>query len=284
MEHLIIVRGGGDLATGTIYKLKKSGFRVLILETRYPSAIRRKDTVLVSINAIHRKVAFCEAVYQGSQTVEDLTCHRAENLEQARQLLSEGKLTVLVDPAGEAIKELKPLAVVDAILAKKNLGTSRELAPITVALGPGFTAGVDVDAVVETKRGHHLGRVLWSGSAAPNTGIPGIIGGYGKERVIHCPARGILRNVRKITDTVQKGEVIALVETENGAVPVEATLDGILRGLIRDGYPVTVGFKIADIDPRSEELGNCFTISDKARCIAGGVLEAILQRKWELGL
>ena len=271
MEHLIIVRGGGDLATGTIYKLKKSGFQVLILETRYPSAIRRN-------------VAFCEAVYQGSQTVEDLTCHLARSLDQAREFLNEGKLTVLVDPAGEAIKALKPLAVVDAILAKKNLGTSRELAPITVALGPGFAAGVDVDAVVETKRGHHLGRVLWSGSAAPNTGIPGIIGGYGKERVIHCPARGILRNVRKITDTVQKGEVIALVETENGAVPVEATLDGILRGLIRDGYPVTVGFKIADIDPRSEELGNCFTISDKARCIAGGVLEAILQRKWELGL
>ena len=174
--------------------------------------------------------------------------------------------------------------MVDAILAKKNLGTNRDMAPITVALGPGFTAGVDVDAVVETKRGHHLGRVLWTGTAAANTGIPGIIGGYGKERVIHCPAKGILCNVRKITDTVKKGEVIALVETAEGTVPVEATLDGILRGLIRDGYPVTVGFKIADIDPRSEEYNNCFTISDKARCIAGGVLEAILQRKGELML
>ena len=271
MNDLIIVRGGGDLATGTIYKLKKSGFRVLILEAPYPSAIRRN-------------VSFCEAVYQGSQTVEDLTCHRAETLEQARQLLSEGKLTVLVDPAGEAIKELKPLAVVDAILAKKNLGTSRELAPITVALGPGFTAGVDVDAVVETKRGHHLGRVLWSGTAAPNTGVPGIIGGYGRERVIHCPAKGIVRSLKKITDTVSKGDEIALVETETGVVPVEATLDGILRGLIRDGYPVSVGFKMADIDPRAEEYDNCFTISDKARCIAGGVLEAILQRKGELKL
>jgi xanthine dehydrogenase accessory factor len=153
-----------------------------------------------------------------------------------------------------------------------------------VALGPGFVAGVDVDAVVETKRGHHLGRVLWSGTAAPNTGIPGIIGGYGKERVIHCPAKGILRNVKRITDTVKKGEVIAVVETETGEVPVEATLAGILRGMIRDGYPVTEGFKIADIDPRAEEYDNCFTISDKARCIAGGVLEAILQRKGELGL
>ena len=271
MKDLIIIRGGGDLATGTIYKLKKSGFPVLILETANPSAIRRN-------------VAFCEAVYQGTQTVEDMTCHLAENLSQAEQFLQEGKLTVLIDPTGESISTLKPLAVVDAILAKKNLGTNRNMAPITVALGPGFVAGEDVDAVVETKRGHHLGRVLWQGTAAANTGIPGIIGGYGKERVIHCPAKGIVRNVKKITDTVSKGEVIALVETETGNVPVEATLDGILRGLIRDGYPVTVGFKMADIDPRAEELGNCFTISDKARCIAGGVLEAILQRKGELGL
>ena len=271
MNNLIIVRGGGDLATGTIYKLKKSGFPVLILEVAHPSAIRRN-------------VAFCEAVYQGTQTVENMTCYLAESLVQAEQYLSEGKLTVLVDPAGEAISALKPLAVVDAILAKKNLGTNREMAPITVALGPGFTAEADVDAVIETKRGHHLGRVLWSGTAAPNTGVPGIIGGYGKERVIHSPAKGILRNVKAITDTVSRGEIIAVVETENGTVPVEASLDGILRGLIRDGYPVTAGFKIADIDPRADELGNCFTVSDKARCIAGGVLEAILQRKGALGL
>ena len=271
MKNLVIVRGGGDLATGTIYKLKKSGFPVLILEMAKPSAIRRN-------------VAFCEAVYQGSQTVEDLTCYLAESLDQAEQFIREGKLTVLVDPAGESIPMLNPLAVVDGILAKKNLGTNRNLAPITVALGPGFTAGEDVDAVIETKRGHNLGRVLWNGTAAPNTGIPGIIGGYGKERVIHCPAKGIVRNVKKITDTVSKGDVIAVVETENGTVPVEATLDGILRGLIRDGYPVTAGFKMADIDPRTEEYDNCFTISDKARCIAGGVLEAILQRKGELGL
>lgn len=271
MENLIIVRGGGDLATGTIYKLKKSGFPVLILETGKPSAIRRN-------------VAFCEAIYQGTQTVEDMTCYFAASLEQAIQLLEEGKLAVLVDAVGESISELKPLAVVDAILAKKNLGTNREMAPITVALGPGFVAGNDVDAVVETKRGHNLGRVLWAGTAAPNTGIPGIVAGFGKERVIHCPAKGIVRNVKKITDTVRKGDVIALVETASGTVPVRATLDGILRGLIRDGYPVHEGFKMADIDPRAEEYQNCFTISDKARCIAGGVLEAILQRKEELRL
>jgi xanthine dehydrogenase accessory factor len=173
------------------------------------------------------------------------------------------------------------MAVVDAILAKKNLGTDRSMAPITVALGPGFTAGEDVDAVIETKRGHNLGRVLWQGCAAPNTGIPGLIGGYGKERVIHSPAEGILRNVCKITDPVKKGQLIAVVETENGNVPVTASLDGLLRGLIREGYPVTKEFKIADIDPRTEEYQNCFTISDKARCIAGGVLEAILQLRGE---
>ena len=271
MKNLIIVRGGGDLATGTIYKLKKSGFPVLILEAANPSAIRRN-------------VAFCEAVYQGTQTVEDMTCHLAESPDQARQFLQEGKLTVLVDPAGESIQKLQPLAVIDGILAKKNLGTHRNMAPITVALGPGFTAGEDVDAVVETKRGHNLGRVLWHGCAAPNTGIPGIIGGYGRERVIHCPAKGILRNVKKIADLVSEGDVIAVVETRDGTVPVKATLNGILRGLIRDGYPVTPGFKMADIDPRAEERNNCFTISDKARCIAGGVLEAVLQRKGELGL
>ena len=271
MKNLIIVRGGGDLATGTIYKLKKSGFPVLILEAPNPSAIRRN-------------VAFCEAVYQGTQTVEDMTCYLVESVEQAEQFINEGKLCVLVDPMGESIARLKPLAVIDAILAKKNLGTNRNMAPITLALGPGFVGGEDVDGVLETKRGHNLGRVLWEGAAAPNTGIPGIIGGYGKERVIHCPAKGILRNVKKISDTVSGGEVIAVVETEDGNVPVEATLDGILRGLIRDGYPVHVGFKMADIDPRAEEYENCFTISDKARCIAGGVLEALLQRKGELGL
>jgi xanthine dehydrogenase accessory factor len=176
------------------------------------------------------------------------------------------------------------MAVVDAILAKKNLGTNKAMAPVTVALGPGFEAGTDVDAVIETQRGHNLGRVLWQGKASPNTGIPGIIGGYGKERVIYSPAAGILRNVCQITDTVKKGQTIAVIETDTEKVPVIASLDGLLRGLIRDGYPVPEGFKIADIDPRVGEYENCFTISDKSRCIAGGVLEAILFRKGVLGL
>ena len=269
MNNLIIVRGGGDLATGTIYKLYQCGFPVLVLETGSPSAIRRN-------------VAFSEAVYQGSQQVEDVTCWLADSIEQAVSFLQDRKLVMLVDPDGISISQLKPLAVVDAILAKKNLGTCRQMAPITIALGPGFIAGQDVHAVIETKRGHNLGRVLWQGSAAPNTGIPGIIGGYGKERVIHSPADGILHNIKKITDTVHQGELIATVENGHDITPVTATIDGILRGLIRDGYPVTTGFKIADIDPRADEYNNCSTISDKARCIAGGVLEAILSMKERL--
>lgn len=271
MNHLIIVRGGGDVATGTISKLYKCGFPVLVLETAKPSAIRRN-------------VSFSEAVYDGTQTVENVTCRLASSIADAEKMLAEGKLTMLVDPSGEAITRLQPVAVVDAILAKKNLGTCKAMAPITVALGPGFEAGSDVDAVVETQRGHNLGRVLWQGNAAPNTGIPGVIGGYGKERVIYSPAAGILRNVCHITDTVKRGQTIAYIETQTQKIPVTATLDGLLRGLIRDGYPVPEHFKIADIDPRGEEYNNCFTISDKARCIAGGVLEAILQRKGELGL
>ena len=268
MNNLIVVRGGGDLATGTIHKLYRCGFPVLILEVEKPSAIRRN-------------VAFSEAVYEGTHTVEDVTCYRADSVSQALSFLQEGKLTVLVDPKGNAVSELQPMAVVDAILAKKNLGTHKQMAPIMIALGPGFEAGVDVDAVVETQRGHNLGRVIRSGRAAPNTGIPGMINGFGRERVLYSPAEGVLKNICRITDTVHKGDVIAEVETGTGAVPVIATLDGLLRGLLRDGYPVTNHFKIADIDPRMEEYQNCFTISDKARCIAGGVVEAILQLKGE---
>ena len=271
MNNLIIVRGGGDIATGTIYKLYQCGFDVLILETEHPSAIRRN-------------VAFSEAVYEKIQTVENIKCTLAEDVSQAIGLLEQKKLPVLVDPQGESIFVLKPFAVVDAILAKKNLGTNRQMAPITIALGPGFVAGADVDAVIETKRGHSLGRVIYQGKAIENTGIPGMIAGYAKERVIHSPAEGIFRNVKKITDTVRQGEVIAVVEHGDKQIPVKASINGLLRGLLRDGYPVTEGFKIADIDPRIEEYKNCFTISDKARCIAGGVLEALLhlQRQFEM--
>ncbi len=273
-KDLIVVRGAGDLATGTIHRLKKAGFRLLVLEAEHPAAIRRQ-------------VALSEAVYAGSARVEDVEAvrmdvdlaekkNRKELLEQEMERIwKKDGVPVLVDPAGLSIAALRPAVVVDAILAKKNLGTTKEMVPLVIALGPGFTAGEDVDVVIETKRGHNLGRVIRSGSAVPNTGIPGIIGGYGKERVMHAQAEGILRNVASIGDIVEARAVIAEIETENGTVPVEASLSGLLRGLIRDGYPVTKGFKIADIDPRQEELQNCFTISDKARCIAGSVLEVI---------
>ena len=273
-KDLIVVRGAGDLATGTVHRLKKAGFRLLVLEAEHPAAIRRQ-------------VALSEAVYAGSARVEDVEAvrmdvdlaekkNRKELLEQEMERIwKKDGVPVLVDPAGLSIAALRPAVVVDAILAKKNLGTTKEMAPLVIALGPGFTAGEDVDVVIETKRGHNLGRVIRSGSAVPNTGIPGIIDGYGKERVMHAQAEGILRNAASIGDIVEARAVIAEIETENGTVPVEASLSGLLRGLIRDGYPVTKGFKIADIDPRKEELQNCFTISDKARCIAGSVLEVI---------
>ena len=263
-SDLIIVRGAGDLATGTIHRLKKSGFYLLVLETDHPAAIRRQ-------------VALSEAVYSGSTCVENVEAVRIENVEQMRQVWEEGKVPVLVDPKGESIRLLKPKVVVDAILAKKNLGTTKDMAPLTIGLGPGFCAGEDVDVVIETKRGHNLGRIIRQGSAYPNTGIPGIIGGYGAERVIHAPEAGRMKNRSKIGDMVEAGQVLAVIEGENGTTEVSATIDGLLRGLIRDDYTVTKGFKIADIDPRKEELANCFTISDKARCIAGSVLEVICE-------
>ena len=259
MEDLVIVRGGGDIATGTIYKLVKSGFHVLILEITHPSAIRRN-------------VAFSEAVYEGKWQVEDMTCYLANDMKEAKQIMQTGSPALMIDPKGEMIEKLKPIAVVDAILAKKNLGTTREMAPLTVALGPGFEAGKDVDFVIETQRGHNLGRVIEEGTATPNTGIPGVIAGYGKERVIHSPAAGIMHNRSKIGDIVEKDQIIAMVD----ATPVYASLTGVLRGIIRDGYEVPKGMKIADIDPRKEQKKNCDTVSDKARCIAGSVVEVLL--------
>lgn len=266
MKDWILVRGGGDIATGTIYKLCKCGFPVLVTEIAHPSAIRRY-------------VAFSEAVYQKNATVEDMTCTLVESWEQACQVMKEKRPALMVDPNCAILNLHRPAVVVDAILAKKNLGTNRNMADCTIALGPGFTAGVDVDYVIETKRGHNLGRIIQQGMAAPNTGIPGMIGGYGKERVIHSPAAGKLISYVKISDFVEKDQVIAAIHYSDGVTEVRASISGILRGMIRDGYPVTKGFKIADIDPRESEKENCFTISDKARCIAGGVLEAILYHR-----
>ena len=267
-DALILVRGGGDLATGTIHRLWSAGLRVLVLEAEHPAAIRRQ-------------VSLCEAVYEGEATVEGLRAVRIEALAQPEEVWNQNAAPVLVDPKGESIAQARPDVLVDAILAKKNLGTTRDMAPLTIALGPGFTAGVDVDFVVETKRGHRLGRIIWEGAAIPNTGVPGVIGGYGAERVIHAEKAGIFRNVCAIGDIVSAGETIAEIETPDGIrTPVTTRIAGILRGLLRDGYPVTPGFKVADVDPRREELENCFLISDKARCIAGSVLELITAACW----
>ena len=267
-DALIPVRGGGDLATGTIHRLWSAGLRVLVLETAHPAAIRRQ-------------VSLCEAVYEGETTVEGLRAVRIDTLEQAPTVWAQNAVPVLIDPAGSCVAQAKADVLVDAILAKKNLGTTRDMAPLTIALGPGFTAGQDVDVVVETKRGHRLGRIIREGAAIPNTGIPGVIGGYGKERVIHAQTEGIFQDVRKIGDLVEAGEIIAQIRTSEGkSIPVTTQIGGILRGLLRSGYPVTPGFKVADVDPRREELSNCFLISDKSRCIAGSVLELVCAQLW----
>lgn len=262
-NQLIVVRGGGDIATGTIHKLHRCGYPVLVLETGFPSAIRRQ-------------VALSEAVYDGQSQVEGVTCIRAGSVSQALEIIGDGNVALLVDPDCQVLKEIKPWALIDGILAKRNTGTSRDMAPKTIGLGPGFEAGKDVDLVIETMRGHNLGRIIGRGSAEPNTGVPGLIAGCGKERVIHSPAMGIFRAKARIGDRVEKGQVLGIVVTGQGDVEVPASLTGLLRGLIRDGYPVTRGLKMADIDPRENEYENCFTISDKARCIAGSVLEALL--------
>ena len=250
------------------FLLWSAGLRVLVLETAHPAAIRRQ-------------VSLCEAVYEGETAVEGMRGLRVETLADADAVWAQNAVPVLIDPIGACLPQARPAVLVDAIVAKKNLGTTREMAPLTIALGPGFAAGQDVDVVVETKRGHKLGRIIREGAAAPNSGVPGIIGGYGAERVLHAQAAGIFRNLHSIADFVEAGEAVAEIETPDGQrLPVVTQISGILRGLLRDGYPVTKGFKVADVDPRRAELENCFLISDKARCIAGSVLELIAAACW----
>ena len=259
--NMIVVRGVGDLASGVIHRLYRCGYRLLILESEKPSAIRRM-------------VSFCEAVYDGEAFVEGVLSHRAESLGECEAIWNAGEIPLMVDPDCTVLEKCRPQAVIDAVIAKKNLGMNRSLAPLTIALGPGFEAGEDVDFVVETMRGHELGRIIEEGWAAPNTGIPGLVGGVGKERVIHSPAAGTIRCESKIADIVEEGQILAYV----GDCLVKASITGVLRGIIRDGYQVTKGMKIADIDPRKEEKKNCYLISDKARCIAGSVLEILLSQ------
>ena len=267
IDDIIVVRGGGDIASGAIQKLYRSGFKVLVLETETPSAIRRK-------------VAFCEAVYEKEIEIEGIKARLVANDEEIQDCWDSDILPVMIDSRGKVIERLKPLAVVDGILAKQNFGTKRSMAPITVALGPGFSAPEDVDIVIETMRGHNLGRIIEEGRASENTGVPGIIAGFGIERVIYSDYSGVITNVEKIGNVVEKGDVIAVV----GDNEIYASISGVLRGIIRDGYKVKKGLKIADIDPRISEKDNCFTISDKARNIGGAVLESILYLKKKKGI
>lgn len=260
MSHTVLVRGAGDLASGVILRLHQCGFRVLCTECAQPSAIRRR-------------AAFCDAVYDNAAEVEGVLCRRAINLDQIAQYWSRREIPLIVDEPLACLEAVRPAAVVDAILAKRNLGTHRAMAPITIGLGPGFVAGADVDAVIETMRGHNLGRVLYTGEAQANTGVPGLVGGESSLRVIYAPATGAIIHCAEIGDLVTKGQTIAML----GNTPVTAGITGVLRGLIRQGYPVRKGLKIADIDPRTAERENCFSVSDKARCIAGGVVEALLR-------
>ena len=255
---LVVIRGAGDIATGVALRLWRAGIQVAMTDLEKPTAIRRT-------------VAFSQAIVHGEAVVEGVTARRAESPDQALELLKSGVIPVLADPEGACVPVLKPAAVVDAILAKKNLGTNITDAPVVIGVGPGFTAGTDCHAVVETMRGHYLGRVLYNGAALPNTNIPGLIGGYAGERVLRAPADGVFQGARQIGDLVRAGDTAGYV---NG-VPMLCTIDGVLRGLMADGVPVTKGLKSGDVDPRCAPE-HCLCASDKALAVGGGVLEALL--------
>jgi xanthine dehydrogenase accessory factor len=258
-EVVILIRGAGEMASGVAHRLHQSHFKVCMLEIPHPIAVRRE-------------VSFCEAIYEGEKEVEGVRSKFVSNLDEIRSVWKEGKIPILIDPDGEKTRRfIKPDVLVDAIMAKKNLGTHIKKAPLVIGLGPGFYVGKDVDFVIETNRGHDLGKMISKGAAEPDTGIPGNIGGYTVERILRTMKKGIFRPQRSIGDRVNKGSVVAVVDD----FPVIAKISGIVRGLIREGVEVRKGMKVGDIDPRGRREF-CFTISDKARSIGGGVLEAIL--------
>ena len=256
---IVVVRGGGDIATGTICRLYRCGFKLLVLEIKNPTAIRRT-------------VALSEAVYEGQYKVEEVTAERMATVAECAGCWARDRVPLLVDPTADCLRKVQPIALIDAILAKKNCGTAKNMAPITIGLGPGFCAGKDVHAVIETARGHHLGRIIFAGSAQDNSGIPGMIGGYAKERVLYAPHAGIIETLVDIGCRVKRGETLARID----GAELTAPIPGLVRGMIRNRTRVTQGCKIGDIDPRIEEANNCYTISDKARCISGSVLEALI--------
>ena len=255
---LVVIRGAGDIATGIALRLHRAGIHLILTDLPQPTAVRRT-------------VCFSEAIRLGEVQVEDVTARLAHSPQEALELTRQGTVAVLADPEGACIPALKPDGVVDAILAKKNLGTRMDMAPLVIGVGPGFTAGTDCHAAVETKRGHTLGRVLYTGSPIPNTGVPGNIGGYTVERVLRAPADGIFEPKLEIGALVKAGDVAGMV---NGQLML-CTIDGCLRGLLQAGVPVHKGMKSGDIDPRCKPE-HCLTASDKAPAVGGGVLEALL--------
>jgi len=255
---LIVIRGGGDLGSGVAHRLQQARYGVVILEIAQPTVIRRR-------------VAFASAVYDGEITVEGVKAVRVDDAPMARRAVSQGMIPVLVDPDGHTLADLQPAAIVDARLAKRNLGTRPTDAPVVIGLGPGFVAGSDVHAVIETQRGHDVGRVIYAGAAAPDTGVPGGVGGEDARRVLRAPLAGVVHGTREIGAAIKAGEIVGYVDD----APVAAPINGVLRGIIHDGVAVFAGLKIGDIDPRGI-VDYCFTISDKARAIGGGVLEALL--------
>ena len=265
MKHLIIVRGGGELASGVIHALYRAGFRVLVLEKKEPTATRRR-------------VAFSEAMYRGEAKVERIICYKAKNMTEAKERLKKGELVMLEDPEARCVKELKPQVLVDAILSHTTNGTTRDMAEHTIALGPGFCAGRDVDVVVETMRGYNLGRLIYEGYSARRQDIESsTVGASGNiEHLIFAPEAGIVDALFTISMMVKKGETIANLRTDAGEMlEIKAPLDGVLRGSLHRGSRVVKGQKIADINPTMGQE-ECYTISDKARCVAGSVLEAVM--------
>lgn len=263
MSDIIVVRGAGDIATGIAHRLHRCGFRVLMTEIERPLVVRRF-------------AAFASAVPVGRAEVEGVCAVRVDNTGEVFEIWKDNNIPVLCDSQCRVLGELKPLAVIDAIMAKRNTGTFINMAPITIGVGPGFEAGSDVDAVIETRRGHNLGKVILKGSAEADTGMPGNIMGYSRERLLRAPASGVIRNILEIGDMVKQGDIIAQVEEE----PVKSLIDGVIRGLIADGTEVKKGLKVGDVDPRGVRE-YCFTISDKSRSVAGGALEALLYLKKE---
>lgn len=260
---IVVIRGGGDLASGVAYRLHKAGFQVVITELAQPLAVRRL-------------VSFAEAVYSGMIEIEAITGKCVKDPTDTLKIvgvLAKGQIPVLVDPEGESIRYLHPKVVIDARMLKREVELFSDHIPLILGLGPGFIAGRNCHAVIETNRGHMLGRVIWEGGSEVDTGIPEGIGEKRSERVLRAPASGYLRTFTNICDAMEKGKVIAEVAGE----PILAPFDGVLRGLLHDGVEVSLGLKVGDLDPRNDP-SYCRLISDKALAIGGGVLEAILTR------